>query len=68
MNDTRVLSLRLPADLAAALDHLPNRSEFIRDAIAAYLGALCPTCLGTGRVVQPGTLDHVDEGSPYRMR
>jgi metal-responsive CopG/Arc/MetJ family transcriptional regulator len=43
-----VLSIRVDRHLAEALSHVPNRSEFIRDAIRHALARQCPTCHGSG--------------------
>src|ERR1700676_1424522 len=43
--------------LAELLDKLPNKSAFIRKAIAAQLGAGCPLCHGKG-VVPRGVYEH----------
>ena len=44
-----LVALKVDADTAAALDAVPNRSEFIREALRARLDDLCPLCNGTGR-------------------
>jgi len=31
--DSVRLTIRLPGDIVRVLDHLPNRSEFLRDAV-----------------------------------
>lgn len=43
--------------LAALLNGLPNKSAFIREAIAARLGICCPLCMGKG-VLPRGLHDH----------
>jgi len=43
-----VISFKVDATLARALDALPNRSEFIRCAVLAALDSGCPLCGGTG--------------------
>ena len=43
-----VLSIRVDRHLADVLKGIPNRSEFIRDAIRHALARQCPTCGGTG--------------------
>lgn len=47
-----LVALKVDAETAAALDALPNRSEFIREALRARLDDVCPLCQGTGR--RPG--------------
>jgi len=39
--------------LLKAMDGIPNRSRFIRDAILAALGGECPLCAGTGILTPP---------------
>lgn len=43
-----VISFKADQGLAKALDGLPNRSSFIRDAVRAALESTCPLCRGTG--------------------
>ena len=50
------LTVRLPRDIAEALEHLPNRSEFVRQAIEASMETICQACAGTGRVRRPSHL------------
>ncbi|MGA2255199.1 MAG: hypothetical protein ABSG53_11095 [Thermoguttaceae bacterium] len=45
----KVVTFKAEASLVAALENLPNRSEFIRHAVFAALYANCPMCNGTGR-------------------
>jgi hypothetical protein len=42
------ITFKAEAELADALARLPNKSEFIRQAVLAALGATCPLCGGTG--------------------
>lgn len=44
-----LVALKVDAETAAALDALPNRSEFIREALRARLDEVCPLCNGSGR-------------------
>jgi hypothetical protein len=44
-----LLALKVDAETAAALEALPNRSEFIREALRARMDSVCPLCHGTGR-------------------
>ena len=53
-SDVRV-TVRLPSDVATALEHLSNRSEFIRDAILSRMNLLCPLCHGTGLAPEAGS-------------
>jgi hypothetical protein len=50
-----VVALKVDADTAAALDALPNKSAFIREALRARLDEACPVCGGTGRRPPGGT-------------
>lgn len=54
---TAVVAFKVEEDLAEFLNKLPNKSAFIRKAIAAQLGMACPLCQGKG-VVPRGVHDH----------
>src|ERR1700756_3236109 len=54
---TAVVAFKVEEELAEFLNKLPNKSAFIRKAIAAQLGMACPLCLGKG-VVPRGIHDH----------
>jgi hypothetical protein len=54
---TAVVAFKVEEELAAFLNQLPNKSAFIRKAIAAHLGMACPLCHGKG-VVPRGVHDH----------
>src|SRR5947209_2348390 len=54
---TAVVAFKVEAELADLLNQLPNKSAFIRKAIAAQLGMACPLCNGSG-VVPRGVHDH----------
>lgn len=43
-----VVAFKVDPDLAAVLDAMPNKSEFIRAAVEARLSGACPLCHGTG--------------------
>ncbi len=43
-----VITFKADENLASILQHLPNRSEFIRTAILQALDATCPLCQGSG--------------------
>jgi hypothetical protein len=47
---TAVVAFKIEADLADFLNQLPNKSAFIRKAIAAQMSMACPLCNGTGQV------------------
>lgn len=54
---TEVVAFKVESELAELLNKLPNKSAFIRNAIAAQLGVACPLCQGRG-VVSRGIHDH----------
>jgi hypothetical protein len=54
---TEVVAFKVESELAELLNKLPNKSAFIRKAIAAQLGVACPLCMGKG-VVPRGIHDH----------
>lgn len=54
---TKIVAFKVEEDLAAFLDKLKNKSEFIRKAILAQFSMECPLCSGTG-VVPRGIHDH----------
>lgn len=54
---TAVVAFKVEKELADLLDKLPNKSAFIRKAIASQLGVACPLCEGRG-VVPRGVHDH----------
>ena len=43
-----IVTFKVDKDLLEAIKGIPNRSEFIREAIIAALGSVCPLCNGTG--------------------
>lgn len=45
-----LVAFKVEEELAEFLDKLPNKSEFIRQAIQSKLGRTCPLCFGTGAV------------------
>ncbi len=45
-----VISFKVSPEMAEALEGLANRSEFIRNALAAALDSTCPLCRGTGQL------------------
>lgn len=52
-----VVAFKVEAELADLLNKLPNKSAFIRKAIAAQLGVACPLCQGKS-IVARGVHDH----------
>ncbi len=54
---TEIVAFKVEEELAAFLNRLPNKSEFIRKAIVAQFGMTCPLCDGSG-VVPRGLHTH----------
>jgi hypothetical protein len=54
---TKVVAFKVESELAELLNNLPNKSAFIRKAIAAQLGVSCPLCHGNG-VIPRGLHEH----------
>ena len=44
----QIITFKADEALVAAMEGIPNRSEFIRAAILAALDGPCPLCHGTG--------------------
>jgi ssDNA-binding Zn-finger/Zn-ribbon topoisomerase 1 len=55
----KVVAFKVEGELAELLNQLPNKSAFIRKAIAAQLGVACPLCHGKG-VVSRAVHDHYE--------
>ncbi len=47
---TAVVAFKVEEELADFLNELPNKSAFIRKAIAAQMSTACPLCHGSGQV------------------
>ncbi len=45
-----IVAFKVEEQLAEFLNTLPNKSEFIRQAIQSKLGMTCPLCFGSGAV------------------
>ncbi len=43
-----IITFKVDESLSAAMQGIPNRSEFIRASILAALDSSCPLCKGTG--------------------
>ena len=54
------VSFKLDKKLLDAMHGIPNRSEFIRAAVAAALDNTCPLCKGHG-ILTPDQRKHWDE-------
>ena len=46
----RVVTFKAGGRLVEALERLPNKSEFIRRAVASALSGACPLCGGSGHL------------------
>ena len=44
----QIVAFKVEPDLAALLDAMPNKSEFIRAAVQSRLATACPLCRGSG--------------------
>jgi hypothetical protein len=47
---TAVVAFKVEEELADFLNKLPNKSAFIRKAIATHMSIACPLCSGSGQV------------------
>lgn len=45
-----IITFKVDSTMSEAMRHIPNRSEFIRNALLAALENLCPVCNGTGHL------------------
>lgn len=52
-----IVTFKADTALLHALRGIPNRSEFIRNAILAALESVCPLCMGTG-ILTPQQREH----------
>lgn len=52
-----IITFKADETLLKAMRGLPNRSDFIRNAILAALKSACPLCRGTG-ILSPDQLEH----------
>lgn len=57
---SEIVTFKADEKLLAALEGIPNRSEFIRNAVLSALGSVCPLCDGTG-ILTPSQKDHWDD-------
>ncbi len=48
MRKQEIISFKADRQLVAALNNIPNRSEFIRTAVLRAMDNICPLCQGTG--------------------
>ncbi len=54
---TDLITFKVEHSLAELIDRLPNKSEFIRNALLGALANTCPLCQGTG-VLTPEQSEH----------
>ncbi len=54
---SEIITFKADEELTVALKDVPNRSEFIRMAVADALGSACPLCQGNG-ILSPGQRKH----------
>ena len=47
-----IITFKVDDELREAIKDIPNRSEFIRSAIIASLGSICPLCNGSGMLTK----------------
>lgn len=52
-----IITFKVDTEMRQALEHMPNRSAFIRTAILNALENTCPICRGTG-VLDPAQKRH----------
>ena len=52
-----IITFKVDSSLAEAMRGIPNRSDFIRNAILAALENSCPLCKGTG-ILTPEQKEH----------
>jgi len=55
-----IISFKADASLLESMKGIPNRSEFIRNAILASLDSACPLCGGTG-ILTPEQKRHLED-------
>ena len=62
MKKQEIVTFKVDENLYKIIKEIPNRSEFIRSAIIAALGSVCPLCNGTG-MLTPDQKQHWDKFS-----
>ena len=60
MKKQGIVTFKVDDGLFEVIKDIPNRSEFIRNAILSALGNICPLCNGTG-ILTPNQRNHWDE-------
>jgi len=56
-NKSEIITFKVDESLMEAMKRIPNRSEFIRNAILNALDSVCPLCGGTG-IMSPNQKEH----------
>ena len=54
---TEIISFKADQSILEAMKNIPNRSEFIRNAVMTALDSSCPLCGGTG-ILTPHQQEH----------
>ena len=62
MKKQETVTFKVDEGLFRIIQDMPNRSEFIRSAILAALGSVCPLCSGTG-ILTPNQKQHWNDFS-----
>ena len=62
MKKQEIVTFKVDQNLFKIIKEIPNRSEFIRQAIISALGSVCPLCNGTG-MLTPSQKQHWDDFS-----
>ena len=63
---SEIITFKVEDSLAELIQRLPNKSEFIRQAILAALANTCPLCQGTGSL-SPDQKRHWDQFSSHHV-
>jgi len=59
-----IITFKVDEDLREIMKDIPNRSEFIRQAILAAAGGVCPLCNGSG-ILTPNQKRHWEDFSRH---
>ncbi len=60
MKKQGIITFKVDEALYELVRNMPNRSEFIRNAVLSALGNICPLCNGTG-ILSARQKEHWDE-------
>jgi len=61
-----IITFKVDGSLAELIHRLPNKSEFIRQAVMTALENTCPLCQGTGSL-NPDQKKHWDEFASHHV-